>query len=254
MEAVKESIRNYWDREAAGFDLEFGHGLRNQHHKQIWLDILKRNVPCHRQLKILDVGCGTGFLSLLLSELGHTVYGLDFSPRMIAVARDKARRNNLPITFSQGDAEVPPFPAGRFDFIICRHLIWTLPHPDQALKNWQKLLSPGGGVILIEGCWTTPGWQSRIRKLAAILVQILEQKKIPEAWEKTYVPNLAALPLFGGRPSRILNDKLKAAGFLEIWKDDLTDLIENEQSCAPLSYKIRYAYLRERRYLIGAKP
>lgn len=253
MEVVKESIRSYWDREAAGFDLEFGHGLRDQAHKNIWLDILKRNIPSHQPMRILDAGCGTGFLSLLLAELGHAVHGLDFSPRMIAVAREKARRKSFQITFSQGDAEDPPFPPGRFDYVICRHLIWTLPHPDRALTCWRNLLSANGGILLIEGCWKSQGWQSRIRHWAAFLAQILEQKKLPKAWEKTYVPDVKRLPLFGGRPSHVLIDRLKTAGFHHIWKDDLAELIQNEHACAPLSFRMRYAHLKERRFLLGAQ-
>ena len=246
-------MRAYWEKQAHGFDLEFGHGLRDQRHKEIWLNILQRNVPSGQPLKVLDLGCGTGFLSILLSELGHEVSGLDFSSAMLAVAQGKADDRGLIIDFSKGDAEAPSFPPKSFDYVICRHLIWTLPHPDLALKRWRELLRPGGGVILVEGHWKSQGWPAKVRGFFADLVQIMEQRKMPEAWEKSYVENIGDLPLFGGRPSGVLRRLLEDTGFGQTWLDGLEDLLENEYAHAPLSYRIRCARLKERRFLLGAK-
>ena len=253
MEAVKESVRAYWEKQAHGFDLEFGHGLRDQRHKEIWLSILQRNIPSDQPLKILDLGCGTGFLSILLSELGHEVSGLDFSPAMLDIARGKARDRGLTIDFSKGDAEEPGFSPRSFDYVICRHLIWTLPHPDLALKRWRALLRPGGGVILVEGHWKSTSWRAGVRRFLGDLVQIVEQGKKPEAWEKSYVQNIGDLPLFGGRPSGVLRRLLEDTDFSHTWTDGLEDLLENEYSQAPLSYRLRYGRSRERRFLLGAR-
>ena len=250
MDAVKESVRSYWDSQAGGFDHEFGHGLRDRRHKEIWMNILQRNLSSDRPLKILDAGCGTGFLSLLLSELGHEVTGLDFSTEMLAVARKKAEERNMSIGFHQGDAENPPFPPESYDYVICRHLIWTLPYPGQALENWKGLLRPGGGLVLVEGHWKQPGLAAKARRWLALAVQMVEQRKLPENWEKGYVRNTADLPLFGGRPSNVLSDLLKEAGFEQVWKDGLEDLLENERESAPLSYRIGWAHLKERRFLL----
>ena len=253
MDAIKEDVRAYWEKEAVGFDQEFGHGLRNDQHKEIWLNILRRNIPPHKPLRILDIGCGTGFLALLLSELGHTVTGLDFASQMLAVAGEKVRTMNLQIDYHQGDAENPPFPPNSFDHIICRHLIWTLPHPNRAIASWKELLAPEGAVTLIEGHWRGHGVRAKARRCFAAVVQILEQRRLPKAWEKSYVRNRDDLPLFGGRPAGVLANLLVAAGFSDVRKDDLVDLLENENQSAPLSFRIRHSGIKERRFLLQAK-
>ena len=53
-----------------------------------------------------------------------------------------------------GDASNPPAEAGTsFDVILSRHLLWTLPDPQEALRRWIGLLRPGGRLVLIEGRW-----------------------------------------------------------------------------------------------------
>ena len=253
MDTVKENVRAYWDREATGFDSSFGHGLRDDRHKEIWLNILGRNIPPDKPLRILDIGCGTGFLALLLAEMGHRMTGLDFAPRMLAMAREKTQKMGLQIVYYQGDAENPPFSPNGFDHIICRHLVWTLPHPDRALASWKALLTPGGGVTLIEGHWRSYGALAKARRFLASTVQAIEQRRLPKSWEKSYVPNPDDLPLFGGRPAGVLTDLLVAAGFHDVRKDGLADLLENEKQCAPLSFRIRTYGIKERRFLLQAR-
>lgn len=67
------------------------------------------------------------------------------------IARQKAERKNLPVTFMLGDAEEPQFPDDTFDCVICRHLLWTLPHPDKAIWEWSRISKPGGLIIAIDG-------------------------------------------------------------------------------------------------------
>jgi SAM-dependent methyltransferase len=56
-----------------------------------------------------------------------------------------------------GDASDPPARAGRsFDVILARHLLWTLPDPQGALRRWVSLLRPGGRLVLIEGNGDSP--------------------------------------------------------------------------------------------------
>ena len=102
------------------------------------------------------MGAGTGFLALLLAELGHRVTGVDLAPGMLALARAKAAR--LPAgavrpVFAPGDAVDPPLPAGSVDAVISRHLLWTLTEPQRAFANWRRLLRPGGRVVAIDGLW-----------------------------------------------------------------------------------------------------
>lgn len=104
---------------------------------------------------ILDVGCGTGTLALLLAENGHELTGIDFAPQMVAEAKRKAKTLGRDITFDLQDAAAPNFTPLSFDVIICRQVLWTLPDAKSALNNWENLLKPGGIMLIIEGLFAS---------------------------------------------------------------------------------------------------
>lgn len=97
-----------------------------------------------RELRVLDVGIGTGFIALLLAELGHEVIGVDISEEMLRIAREKARKLNIEnVEFHLADAEELPFPDNTFDAVVARHVIWALPNPEKAYSEWKRVLRPG---------------------------------------------------------------------------------------------------------------
>jgi ubiquinone/menaquinone biosynthesis C-methylase UbiE len=104
---------------------------------------------------VLDLGCGTGSLSVLLAAAGHEVRGLDSSGEMLALARTKSDAAGLDIEFTQGDAADPPYPSGSADVVLCRHVLWALDDRDAVLARWVRLLRPGGRLVLVEGRWGT---------------------------------------------------------------------------------------------------
>lgn len=139
-----------WDAEAASFDEEPDHGLRDPEVRRAWAGRLRGWLP-GRAGDVLDLGCGTGSLSLLASEQGHRVTGVDLSPAMVTLAREKlAGRDAL---FLVDDAAAPPVGEQRFDAVLVRHVLWALPDPGRALRHWCGLLRPGGRLVLVEGMW-----------------------------------------------------------------------------------------------------
>lgn len=150
-----ESARDYWDGQAAAFDDEPDHGLRDPDVRRAWRMLLAQNLP-PAPARIADLGCGTGTLSILLAEQGHLVRGVDLSREMVARARLKAAQNaGLEASFSQGDAADPPLEPGGFDVVLSRHVLWALPDPSAALERWISLLAPDGRLVLVEGYWFT---------------------------------------------------------------------------------------------------
>lgn len=141
-----------WDAEAAGFDDEPDHGLRDPEVRAAWARRLRGWLPV-RPADVLDLGCGTGSLSLLASEQGHRVTGVDRSPAMVERARAKLAGRDA--AFLVGDAAAPPVGEQRYDVVLVRHVLWTLPAPDRVLRRWRALLRPGGRLVLIEGVWGT---------------------------------------------------------------------------------------------------
>lgn len=148
--------RRYWDSQAAIFDNEPDHGLRDATVRQAWTNLLVSCLPSHAT-EVLDIGCGTGSLSLVLAELGHRVTGIDLSPAMLAQAEAKAQAAGWQIVFKLMNGADPQFAPQQFDVVLCRHLLWALPEPMQVLQRWLKLLKPGGRLLLIEGYWHTGG-------------------------------------------------------------------------------------------------
>lgn len=142
-----------WDSEAPTFDDAADHGLRDPAVRSAWRSLLSGLLP-HPPARVADLGCGTGTLALLLSEEGHSVDGVDFSPEM--VARAVAKTGAEPrVSILEGDAFEPPLPPAAYDVVLTRHVLWALPDPVEALRRWIALLGPEGRLVLVEGSWTT---------------------------------------------------------------------------------------------------
>jgi ubiquinone/menaquinone biosynthesis C-methylase UbiE len=149
------SISAFWDAAAGSFDTEADHGLHDLRVRAAWANRLRSWMPA-APARILDLGCGTGSVSLLLAEHGHHPVGVDLSARMIEVAQDKMHQHGQHVPLLVGDAGNPPAQAGdSFDVVLTRHLLWTLPDPHAALRRWTRLIRPGGRLVLIEGRWAT---------------------------------------------------------------------------------------------------
>ncbi|WP_188193271.1 class I SAM-dependent methyltransferase [Nonomuraea sp. SYSU D8015] len=140
----------FWDAAADTFDEEADHGLRDPRVRAAWAGRLAAWLP-EGPLDVLDLGCGTGSLSLLLAERGHRVVGVDLAPRMVARARAKLAGTDAVVLI--GDAARPPVGERRFDVVLARHVVWAMPEPQAALARWAALVRPGGRLLLVEGRW-----------------------------------------------------------------------------------------------------
>jgi SAM-dependent methyltransferase len=170
--ASKESS-TFWDVQAATFDDEPDHGLRDPLVRNAWRHLLRSLLP-GPPAKVADLGCGTGSLSVLLAQEGYEVVGVDLSARMIEVATRKARRAHVAVTFRQGDAAIPPVAVASVDVIVVRHVVWTLDSPADAVRRWRTLLRDGGQLVLIEGRWSTDAGITA-HDLSAIVADVLPQ-------------------------------------------------------------------------------
>ena len=184
-----EALRQFWDNEAATFDEEPDHGLRHPVTQSAWQAKLASWLPSPR-VEVLDIGCGTGSLSLVMDTLGHQVTGVDFSPEMVARAKAKAAAAGKSITFTVMDAARPQFHNQKFDVVLCRHVLWALPAPSQVLERWCDLLKANGRFILIEGWWHTGAGMPANTVLEAL----------PKTLQRVSVERLSDQPELWGGP------------------------------------------------------
>jgi len=96
--------------------------------------------PDHR---ILDVGCGTGYI---LSQLpGAQRFGLDLSAFMVKRAQERLGKN---AAITHGDAEKLPFPDASFDRVIASSLLSHVLHPEQVVRELKRVVKPDGRVVI----------------------------------------------------------------------------------------------------------
>src|SRR5271168_3916580 len=156
IDIVKRQVAAHWGRRAAHFDEDFGHSIRTPEERVAWDRVFALAVGGRQALDALDIGCGTGFLSLELAARGHRVTGIDFAPAMLALAKEKAVGAGAAIRFEEADAENLPFAPASFDLVITRHVLWTLPHPEAAIDEWIRVLRPGGRLAVIDSHAISP--------------------------------------------------------------------------------------------------
>lgn len=213
-------IRQFWDRDSRTYDLTASHAISDPVERAAWRAALADALPAPGA-RVLDVGAGTGALTLLAAELGYDVTALDLSPSMLAQAERKAGEQGLQVRFVVGSGDAPP--EGPFDSVIERHVLWTMPEPVRALRAWREIAAPGGRVVLFEGIWG--GWSiSRgVReKLSEILRFVL---RTPPDHHGPYPEEVVEhLPLRDMPSPRPLVDALHEAGWRRVRIKRLRDV------------------------------
>lgn len=148
-----EEIKNYWNDRSQSYAQENMEEF-NSEKRRIWEGVFYKYISSDlKGLKILDVGCGPGIFSILLSKLGGEVIGLDYTPKMIEKARENADNCGVKVNFTQGDAQNLIFEDGSFDVVISRNLTWNLGNPKRAYQEWWRVLKKDGKLFNADANW-----------------------------------------------------------------------------------------------------
>jgi MPBQ/MSBQ methyltransferase len=104
------------------------------------------------RLRAVDAGCGTGFQTAILQELGYETLGVDLSAGLLRVARQRCAGARL----VQGDVEALPWRSETVDLVVsCGSTLSFVPHPDRGLAEIERILRPGGRAFLeVEHRWS----------------------------------------------------------------------------------------------------
>lgn len=182
--------------------------------------VYRRAVELVRGPDVLDLGCGTGALTIRLAKLGLCVVGVDLSPGMLAVVRRKLPSDAAVRLVQTGAAElIDHFRDESFNTIVSILLLSELSDAEQhlALRQCHNLLRPGGRLIVADEVRAATFLQRTLHKLVCVPLAIV-----------TY-----ALTQASTRPVDNLKAKLSEAGFSIIieessWLGDFT-LVEAEK-------------------------
>lgn len=139
-------LRSYWDERSDTFGLD---GEKTD----AWGELIQRQLPSGRPLRILDVGCGTGALSLAMARRGHQVTGVDFSDGMLEMAARNAREAGVHVELRRGDAAGLPWDGEEFDVVMHRNVMWNMTDPERAIAQWRDVLVPGGQLVYFDSSW-----------------------------------------------------------------------------------------------------
>ncbi len=98
---------------------------------------------------VLEIAVGTG-RNLGLYPDGVTLTGIEFSPAMLDIARNRAQQLGREIDLRVGDAQTLEFPDASFDTVICTLALCTIPDDRAAVSEVKRVLRPAGRFLLLE--------------------------------------------------------------------------------------------------------
>jgi ubiquinone/menaquinone biosynthesis C-methylase UbiE len=108
--------------------------------------------------RILDVGTGTGRISIPLLERGLDLIGCDLSAKMLRRLQEKLPEARI----AQADAAYLPFPSDHFEFVMTVHILHLIPSWRDVLREVSRVLKPGGAYLNVK-TWGSSGVSIRER-------------------------------------------------------------------------------------------
>ncbi len=140
-----EETRAFWNRVAYDWDIQVGD--KGDSNRVLNSDpVLWDFVGDVAGLKVLDVGCGTGYLSRMLHERGAYVIGIDFSEKMIEIASGK----NLQVPFRVDScSELKTVADGSVDMVIGNYVLMDTPDLTGAIKAFNRVLKTNGFAVVV---------------------------------------------------------------------------------------------------------
>jgi ubiquinone/menaquinone biosynthesis C-methylase UbiE len=109
-----------------------------------------REWVCSRALgEVLEIGVGTG-RNLYFYPTEVHLTGVELSPKMLEIARRRARESGIEADLRVGDAQDLPFPDASFDTVVATLALCTIPDDRRAVTEAARVLRPGGRLLLLE--------------------------------------------------------------------------------------------------------
>jgi len=150
----EERLRRYWDRHAGSYDRQMGFFDRH-------VFAGSRDWVCSKAAgQVLEVAIGTG-LNLAHYPDGVQLTGVEWSPAMLDIARERARQLGRAVELRQGDAQALEIPGDCFDTVVCTFSLCAIPDDRKAVAEMARVLRPGGLLLLADHVEASP-WLARV--------------------------------------------------------------------------------------------
>ena len=181
-----EEIQRYWNHRYSGYSKVNQKELEGIQRER-WKEQFKRLLPTNKNLKVLDIGTGPGFFTIILEELGYSnITGVDYSYKMLEVARENIKtygKENSSIQLMQMDAQNLEFEPESFDIIVSRNLTWNLQNPQQAYSEWLRVLKPYGALFIFDANWYSFLQNEQLEKEFEAKRQKVIEEKLEDYWQ-----------------------------------------------------------------------
>lgn len=177
-----QELEKAWTHDSGGYDELIKKQLSNRRHVAHWSNEL-RNTLGDEPLKILDIGCGPGFFSILLARLGHDVKAIDGSEGMVNCAAGNFAAEERKISVALEDAvALPEEKEKTYDVIISRDVVWTLYDPEKAFRRWREVLKLGGRVVIYDGNYRRDRTSAKmvVWKGFSQILSVVTERKLPD--------------------------------------------------------------------------
>lgn len=246
-----KEISKYWTSSSGSYDKVIQTQFRSKRTVALWKSLLVEGMGESPGQKVLDVGTGPGFFSILLSQMGHKPTAVDASSGMIERATGNFRHFGCEVPAYVGDAANLQAEADNsYDAVVCRDVVWTLPEPQKAYAEWYRILKPGGVLIAFDGNYMYKESRSLKHRLwyalSWVLILVTERRVRQRRQEDRSL--LSGLPFVRVLRPEADEEVLRAAGFTTV------NVRRNYIPAAalPLQY-LKYGHQNVNRFMIVAK-
>lgn len=143
----------YWTRRAVSYGQQHLAELCDPHADN-WKHYFRKHlISPSPVMSVLDIGTGPGFLAIILAKLGYRVTAIDLNETMLEQAEQNAAAQGVKINPTRMDATALAYADDSIDLIVSRNLTWNLAMPTTALREWYRVLKPGGILMNFDANW-----------------------------------------------------------------------------------------------------